>query len=307
MNHFVFFHVGPDLSEPSALVASIRHFMPHARITQCSDSLTPAVEFVDEVVRVGVNPDFLMLGRTAGFAKVQLQALAVFLDTDMLLLAPLEVPIHARTLLCRRSFDRDRYFNAYFRGMDFSEYAGKTLDEVYPILACFTATSDPKFWAQCHARNLRLPGKFHRWYGDQEVLREEWRTARPGDIAVVDEREFACLPEKNEGQARILHFKGSERKSRIQESLAALLNTGRRSPPEPIPDPLERAKTLFLQASESLQRGESEAAAADFERALKLAPGHLGIMVALGAAYVSLERFDDARRQCDAVLEQGLG
>jgi len=70
---------------------------------------------------------------------------------------------------------------------------------------------------------------------------------------------------------------------------------------------LEKAKSLFMAASSSMQRGDVESAVEDFKKALELAPGHLGIMVALGAAHVALEQFQEAQGYCEAVLDEGLG
>ena len=43
MKHFVFFHVGEDISIPSKMVASLKSVMPDAHVTMCTDDSTPKV------------------------------------------------------------------------------------------------------------------------------------------------------------------------------------------------------------------------------------------------------------------------
>lgn len=76
---------------------------------------------------------------------------------------------------------------------------------------------------------------------------------------------------------------------------------------ESVAEHLERAKSLFLEGSEAMQRADLGFAIDRFEQALALAPGHPGIMVALGAALASAARLDDALFFCEAVLDQSLG
>ncbi len=103
--------------------------------------------------------------------------------------------------------------NTSFKGMDLAEYEGKTLGEVYPIIACFTVTRSPRFWQECLANLMQLDGKFHYWYGDQEAMRNVVRTDR-FKVRYLPESKVACLPEYAD-PANLplgLHFKGPARK-----------------------------------------------------------------------------------------------
>ena len=63
-------------------------------------------------------------------------------------------------------------FNTRFKGLDLSKYDGKTLDEVYPVLATFAYSEGNKIWIRCLERFHALDRVFYQWYGDQEVLRD---------------------------------------------------------------------------------------------------------------------------------------
>lgn len=214
---FVFLHVGADVVAPTLLVASIRKHLPDAEIIQCADGETPAIPGVTRTHRSSGNTGNLMTFRLDAFAGLGLEDAAAYLDTDMLLVRPLDpekVLGSSDVALCERSFDRQSLFNPSFRGMDLSEYANRTLGEVYPYIACFTAVRGPGFWQSCCEELQTLPDKFHSWYGDQEAIRNvaargAWR------VSPAPERVYACLPEhagRSGGTPRLLHFKGPSRK-----------------------------------------------------------------------------------------------
>ena len=143
MSTFVFFHVGPDLTMPTAMVASIRHHNPGAEIIQVTDNVTPTVSGVTWAHPTSGDPEFLMLWRTQAFAALQLAQPALYMDTDMLV----RRPVHPEMLLgdaviavTRRTFMREAIFNVHQRGQDYSEHANKTLDQVYPYIGCGTIT-----------------------------------------------------------------------------------------------------------------------------------------------------------------------
>lgn len=219
---FVFLHVGPDASLPALLVRSIRAVHGDAQIIQCSDHATAAVAGVDEVRRFEGDTTTLMTFRLASFAALEQPAPALYLDTDMLCVGPLEPQSmlgDCEVAVCSREFGRAALFNTRFGGLDLTEYAGKTIGEIYPYVACATVTRGAAFWADCLANLASLPPKFRRWYGDQEAIRNvvslgKYRTAH------LPESVYGCLPERrtNDSAApRLLHFKGAARKPLMLE------------------------------------------------------------------------------------------
>jgi len=217
MSTFVFFHVGPDISQPMMLAHSIELRNPGARIIQCTDHETPEVPRATEVRRAGCDVSKLMIARLEGFAELGLTEPAIYLDTDMLVLTPIEPKqlLGDKTaLLCKRSFNLGGAFIGKQRGLDFSEYQGKPLGDVYPYVACATISRDATFWRELATILLRLDPKFLDWYGDQEAMRGWVSTADSKKVGFLSEKEYGCLPEERTfiKTASVLHFKGQQRK-----------------------------------------------------------------------------------------------
>lgn len=223
---FIFLHVGNDIA-PTLLCKSILYYMPDAEIIQCTDYDSKKVDGVTKVVRFEGDITNLMTFRLACFANLNINKSAIYIDTDILILGkidPDELLSNNEVALCARTFDREKKINTTIHGMDLSEYNGKTLAEVYPIIACFTITKDSRFWQDCKENLETLDKKFHFWYGDQEAMRnvtasEKYKTS------FLPESKVACLPEHHTAlySPLALHFKGSKRKSWMQD-IASKLN-----------------------------------------------------------------------------------
>lgn len=219
---FVFLHVGPANGFPTLLVRSIRALQPDAKIIQCADTDTPAVEGVSSVARFAGNTQNLMTFRLQSFAGLNYPSPALYLDTDMLCVAPIDPAVELGendVAICRREFNCASVFNTGFAGLDLSEYEGMTLSEVYPYVACATVTRNGVFWKECLENLHSLAPKFHFWYGDQEAIRNVIRSGRfkPG---MLPESVFGCLPEAPASATtppRLMHFKGGHRKPLMLE------------------------------------------------------------------------------------------
>jgi hypothetical protein len=210
MSVFVFFHVGSDTSQPTRLVQSIIKIDPASDIIMCSDSSTPRIDGVTTRLNTAGDRSRLMEFRLAAFASARLDCPAIYLDTDMVVQEPISPSVligNNDVMMCRRSFNKSALFNTSFKGLDFPEYAGKTLDEVYPYLACATITRDYKPWAVMSEILYELDQKFSIWYGDQEALKLYALNARVG---LLNESDYACLPEMLTASCapKIIHFKG---------------------------------------------------------------------------------------------------
>ncbi len=212
---FVFLHVDGDLTMPTLLVRSLRTAHEKAKIIQCSDHVTPTVEGVDETRRVAGDTRNLMTFRLASFATLDHNGPALYLDTDMLCVRSLDpetILDKSDVAVCRREFNCSQLLNPRFRGLDLSEYAGATLGNVYPFVACATVSAGGSFWADCLANLGTLDRKFHYWYGDQEAIRNVV-TSGKYRTAFLPESIYGCLPEHSaEISPCLLHFKGQSRK-----------------------------------------------------------------------------------------------
>lgn len=212
---FVFFHVGDDVSVPAKLVDSIQKTNPGAEIVMCTDSATPALEGVRRF-ECEVDREFLMLSRWEAYAGLNLDGPAVYLDTDMIVRGFVNVPAllgDKDYVFLSRTFDRMTPFNGQQRGLDFSEHHERPIGVVYPILGCFIITRSGKQWGTLlHGEYTRLPEKYKRWYGDQEVLREMLNTLKASEFNLVEESLFACLPEHvSTNSPFIVHYKGNRK------------------------------------------------------------------------------------------------
>jgi hypothetical protein len=223
---FVFFHVGDDVLIPQKMVDSILMYHPGAEIIMCSDELTPEIQGVTLRVDRRVYRDEIMEARLFAFADLKLDKPAMYIDNDMIFLDYVDVNSLLGTkqiVMCRRSFNRNSLFSPVQRGIDFREYEGKTLDEVYPYLACATITRDYQPWASMYTSLMTfMDEKFKQWYGDQEALRFASVALNSDELGSIDEREYACLPEyaSQLNRPRIMHYKGERKKKFFSEGSA---------------------------------------------------------------------------------------
>lgn len=218
---FVFFHYGDATKIPQKMVDSINAYNPGAEIIMCSDVETPEITGITRRVNFEFDREKPMEARLMVFSKLFLDKPAMYIDNDMLFLDYIDVEGilgDKEIILCRRSFDGHLGFNPVQRGIDFSEHSGKTIDQVYPYLACATITRDYKPWGSMYGALLTLfDEKYKRWYGDQEALRFASMALTEQEMGVMHEREYACLPEyaSQINRPRIIHFKG-DRKGQVK-------------------------------------------------------------------------------------------
>jgi hypothetical protein len=214
-NHFAFFHVGDNISQPQKMVKSLLRHNPDALITMYTDYDTPDVMGVTNRIDVEVDRDNLMYSRVKAYARNWFGPPSImYLDTDMIIQDNIIVEDLLQSnvaAFCRRSFDRDGVFNVEQRGIRFDEYEGKMIDEVYPYVGCAVVAKSNKVWKDLLEIYEGLDEKFKRWYGDQEALRI-YAEKYPERVSEMNESVYGCLPEHKTDDAKILHFKGEKRK-----------------------------------------------------------------------------------------------
>lgn len=217
MSTFVFFHVGEDISFPTKMVQSLRSVMPDAEVIMCTDEVTPKVEGVSRTFISKGRKDQIMYWRTAAFASLRLNRPAMYLDTDMLFVLPVDpasILQERDIVMCRRSFNRDATFNGkQFDGL-FTEFDGIPLATLWPYMGCATITKNSHSW-KCLALLMSLMSdKMKKWYGDQEALKVYSYMLLPELMGEMEESDYACLPNMcPDGHVpRIMHYKGPARK-----------------------------------------------------------------------------------------------
>jgi hypothetical protein len=217
MIQIAFFHIGLDQRQPTILCRSIRAQNRNVHIIQCTDGRTPQVDGVDTVARSEGDIHNMMLFRTAAYADLPITEPTLFLDTDMICLQELD-PAAAldggQVAVCRREYQCDMLLNVDAMDVDLSEYAGLRLGDVYPYIGCAVVTGGQDFWRSCLDEYLRLPPKFHKWFGDQEAIRNVVNS-RLDKVRWLPESTYACLADLETDatkRPKICHFKGPARK-----------------------------------------------------------------------------------------------
>jgi tetratricopeptide (TPR) repeat protein len=222
-NHFAFFHVGNDISQPQKMVKSLLRHNPDAFITMYTDKDTPDVMGITRRVESEVNREELCYHRVKAYAETYATSIVpvMYLDTDMLVQDKIVVKdlleSYKNVVFLRRDFHRNAVFNVEQRGLTFGEYEGKTIDEVYPYIACTVIAKNPQVWKDLLAIYDTLDPKFRKWYGDQEALRI-YAEKYPERVSEIHESVYGCLPEHKTDDAKILHYKGPDRKKLFEEA-----------------------------------------------------------------------------------------
>ena len=106
-------HVGNDIALPTILAHSVRAQNPNARIIHCTDSDTPAVRAADEVRRMDGDTGYLMVYRLQCFSRLGLTEPAIYPDTDMICVTPLDPKTlldRSDTAVCERNYEVGEMF-----------------------------------------------------------------------------------------------------------------------------------------------------------------------------------------------------
>lgn len=222
---------GEDVAVPERLVCSLRlSFGEELEIHQLTDNTTPQIPMVTHCHRGDLNPN-IMVARIEACARLKLNRPTLFLDADMLVLERFELPAFGPGDVLVTSRQQDFYINANFPE-HYPEFVGKTFGQMMPFVFSFVATGNSEFFPALLSNIRSMPERFHRWYGDQMSLKQEYdrekfrfrnmpeekfnfairRGLRPAELAELTEK-FGV---------KILHFKGRNSKKGQAETLAAL-------------------------------------------------------------------------------------
>lgn len=196
-----------------------------AQIVHCGDEQTPPIDGVSLRVNCDGDRRSLMSFRLRAFAELGLAEPAIYVDTDMLCMSPINPMVLTKNhpvRFCARQFNLDWSFNGNFGGLDFSEFDQKPMGEVFPYVACATATINSNVWVDLYAILETLNPKFNLWYGDQEAMKRYCIAESLAPNVGLPEREYGCLPEYTDlaRTAALIHFKGASRKDLMSAAFA---------------------------------------------------------------------------------------
>ena len=168
-NRIAFFWVGDDISTPEYLVKSIRLTCGEGiEVIQLTDITTPAVPGVTNVMRNSLS-EYIMVARLQAYSQLRLtKDFTYFCDADSIFINPLQIESSYNVLLSPRV--ETHKINPHYPE-HYPEFEGKTTMEVMPFLfGAMAVRGENNIFNGLLRKCLKLPLRFHRWYGDQVAL-----------------------------------------------------------------------------------------------------------------------------------------
>ena len=231
---FAFFWVGNDISIPSALVDSIRFtYGDEAYIYQLSDKKTEPIKGVNEIIRDEL-PNEIMLARLKAYSLIKTQNTTLFLDADSLIIQKLKLPDFNKYRACLVKRDDQTSILNHNYPEYYPEFFNQKIIDIMPILFGLIVTPDGgKLFDELFKNALKLPDRFHRWYGDQMAMAQEWIKNKENYLLLKQEEYlFVTRTSLNKAQledlikngVKIITFKGPHSKQFIPETLKELIN-----------------------------------------------------------------------------------
>ena len=168
-NRIAFFWVGDDISTPEYLVKSIRLTSgEEVEVIQLTDPITPEVPGVSSVIRSSLS-DHIMVARLQAYSHLRLtNDFTYFCDADSIFINALRIESSHNVLLSPRveTHKINPHYPEYY-----PEFEGKTTMEVMPFLfGAIAVRGQNNIFNGLLRKCLKLPLRFHRWYGDQVAL-----------------------------------------------------------------------------------------------------------------------------------------
>ena len=231
---FAFFWVGNDISIPLALVDSIRFtYGDEANIYQLSDKKTEPIKGVNEIIRDEL-PNEIMLARLKAYSLIKTQNTTLFLDADSLVIQKLKLPDFNKYRACLVKRDDQTSILNHNYPEYYPEFFNQKIIDIMPILFGLIVTPDGgKLFDELFKNALKLPDRFHRWYGDQMAMAQEWIKNKENYLLLKQEEYLfvtrtslkkAQLEDLMKNGVKIITFKGPHSKQFIPETLKELIN-----------------------------------------------------------------------------------
>ena len=170
----VFFWIGENTSIPKSLVYTTRLVMGDSvNIVQLTNNNTEEINGVTSVKRYEL-PEQIMLARLKAYSKYEPETEEVFFcDADSIFINKLSLPKNKEQKIFLTPRQQDFKINATYPEY-YEEFVDKTAKEVMPFLFGAIAIRDNQqiFFKELLNICLKLPNRFHRWYGDQYSLKK---------------------------------------------------------------------------------------------------------------------------------------
>jgi hypothetical protein len=230
LKRIVFFWIGEDVTVPTVLVASIRrHMQSGLEVIQLSDTTTPRVPGTTAAHALKLSSS-IMIARLEAYASLRVAEPTLYLDADMLVLRPFDLPQLAagEIGITRRPPRDDGLIHESGDTPVYPEFRGKTLGEVMPYIYSFVYTSSEMLFVRQLELLRASSAPLQAWFGDQVTLKQVL------DDGAFLEREFDAdkynctvrtVAEYDRLSASadppyIAHFKGAQAKQTLLEIAA---------------------------------------------------------------------------------------
>ena len=170
MDQIVFFWVGENLSIPNYFVNSIKKISQrNFRIIQVTDFNTQRIEGVTNCLRTEL-PNDIMTARLKAYSLVETaSSKTIFCDADSLMINSFNFLGFKKGYHIMRRVENDIINHNYPE--HFPEFENKYFMDFMPFLfGAIIINQEKNFFNILHNICLKLPSRFHRWYGDQISL-----------------------------------------------------------------------------------------------------------------------------------------
>lgn len=142
-------------------------------VVQLTNHTTQKVNKIDSVKRYNL-PDQIMLARLKAYSKFDTETqYTFFCDADSLFINKLFIPKDTLENILLAPRQQDFIMNHNYPEY-YEEFVGKRVNEVMRFLfgAIITKENQQSFFKSLLDNCLKLPPRFHRWYGDQYALHQ---------------------------------------------------------------------------------------------------------------------------------------
>ncbi len=229
-----FFWVGENVDIPASLVKSVRLVMGQkVNLVQLTNLETKRIEGVTSVHRFQLSSK-IMIARLEAYSFYKPETDEVFFcDADCLFINELSLPYEKGNGIYLSKRQNDFKLNHDYPEY-YEEFVNKTANQVMPFLfgALATKGNQQMFFNDLLLTCLRLPERFHRWYGDQYSLYLNTKSKsgnyfmlEPNTHQYVIKEPLLIKKLQNlyENNVQMLHFKGPNTKLLLEQALMLLI------------------------------------------------------------------------------------
>ena len=228
MNQIVFFWIGENLAIPEYFVKSIKKTaLKKFKIIQVSNFKTNKIKGVDSIIQADLPKD-IMTARLKAYSLVDTKGKnTIFCDADSLMVCDLNLSDFERGYYLMRR--KNNSLINHFFPEHYPEFKNKYIMDVMPFLfGAIIIIKKENFFNHLFNICLKLPPRFHRWYGDQISLHIFYLDNK-SLFLFFDQQKYMHIIDKKETNTEknfnflreqkipLVTFKGNKSKQRIKD------------------------------------------------------------------------------------------